>query len=598
MSKVRYGIQQGTVIFALLMILAGCMLSHNLARIPVTDLEAPYAIAAWQVMDTGGSVASHFPEQVNSPLYEAITGWLFTVLGSSDGLARFLPVLAGILLLVTPWLLRKKLGIDRALLAIVMMMTSPLYAGVVRTADPAILVMLGLVAGLVSLIFAVMHDRTEKQHSSYSTLTGIALAIAFLSGRSFYTGLIVVFSGILGLWLYLSSTERSELVACLRVIRPKAGMGFVLCTLLLGTGVGFAPERLADLFNVFGEWWTGWNTASGYEFSRLLASLAFLNPWILLGIPGIVYAFVRRSRFSVFNLGWLAGAVVLLSLYPGRVRTDIIWLLVPLIALSANFLSDTITWVHTDAPERSWLDLIGLMVVLVALCSYAYLQFAGYSFAAPLEHVAGSITNIGLGIAALTVAVVVIVFYGFGWGWRVAAESTLNILLLAIVCLAINSMSRINYGRDAGSSVFIWCKQATREEMQNTVDLLQTLSIAETGEKSHLQIEILDDSHPALYWALREFDQHGSNNPALDQASIRMLPVTYNQPALAVEYSGLTVSLFEEQGWPGILPADMISWQLKSRAPVQTEDWLILVRSDLLLQEMPGTSDETGTIYE
>jgi len=588
----------GTIIFILLLILAGVIYCSNLAFIPLTIHEAPFALAALEASGNSYYYADALPIAAVSPLYQLGTGFLFDIFGAGDALTRLLPAWSGVAFLLVPWLLRRVWGVDWAIIYGVLIITSPLTVATARTADPAMMAATSLLLGGL-LITCRYWSAFKDQDSNRRQIAGaLLLAAALLCGRTFYFGVLGLLAGGLLVLATVSNAERSVYAARAAETIANGWMLFIVAALLMTTGFGFRVENVTQLFNSFGEWISGWQVASGYTFSRMLASLIFLEPWFVLGLIGVLFALRKRSRTDLFLLGWTAGSGILLLLYPGRVRTDIIWLILPLLGFAANLIRDLLAWITAAVQERSWLDLAGLLVVLYSLGGFIYLQFASFSSSTTLITDPAAISNLGLGIAAIIVSLVVILFYGFGWGWRVAWEATFQAGTLLLLFLSISSLVKINFGKNADSAVQLWRANTTQPELYATVQMFETLSLAAMGEKHNLTIQIHGETNPALVWALRDFPDFKPETGELNSAAVQMVPVAAEQPALAVEYAGLTVSLFESQGWPGVLPPDIIKWRFKEQAPLINENWLVLVRSDMLLKDAVLDFEDPDTISE
>ena len=106
MNLRRISIEQILILAALLL---GAILRFvNLGQAPLSDAEATWAlqviqpelsIANLSIMETGDPPASTF--------YTVLTGWAFSLFGSSNFLARFWPAISGVLLILFPALISR-----------------------------------------------------------------------------------------------------------------------------------------------------------------------------------------------------------------------------------------------------------------------------------------------------------------------------------------------------------------------------------------------------------------------------------------------------------------------------------------------------------
>ncbi len=92
-----------------------------------------------------------WPPAAESPLLLVGNTFLFALFGAGDGVARLLPALAGVLVVMLPLLWRKHAGEIGALFAAGLILISPLALFAARRVDGAALATLG--AGLILSLF-------------------------------------------------------------------------------------------------------------------------------------------------------------------------------------------------------------------------------------------------------------------------------------------------------------------------------------------------------------------------------------------------------------------------------------------------------------
>ena len=172
------------VLFLLALLLAVSLRLYRLGATPLSDAEAGWALQALQV--AGGNAAdSTTDSQPNSsiqigpqPGYVLLTGFLFSIFGSSNFLARLLPALAGTLLILIPYLLRHQIGRATAFVLAFGLAFDP---GLVTVSRQAASPMMALAFALLAVGFWYVRN---------PILAGIFAALALLSGPSLLAGLI------------------------------------------------------------------------------------------------------------------------------------------------------------------------------------------------------------------------------------------------------------------------------------------------------------------------------------------------------------------------------------------------------------------------
>ena len=103
------------VLYGLVVLLAVWLRFAQLDLYPLTDREAEHALAATTSAESRSESSAH----------QALTSLAFTFRGESDSAARWAPALAGVLLVLTPVLLRNQIGRGPAFLSTLLLAISP-----------------------------------------------------------------------------------------------------------------------------------------------------------------------------------------------------------------------------------------------------------------------------------------------------------------------------------------------------------------------------------------------------------------------------------------------------------------------------------------
>ena len=175
-SSNRPSIEQ--TLYGLALLIALTLRFINLGAIPLADSEALLANQAL-ALSRGEKVALD-PQ----PAYAALTSLTFALFGSSESTARLWPALAGGLLLIVPYLLRRWLGRRAALILAFGLAFDPGLVAVARqVGGPTLSASFALLT--LGLAFAGFHF-----------LAGVAAGLALLSGPGLFPGLL----GLLLAW--------------------------------------------------------------------------------------------------------------------------------------------------------------------------------------------------------------------------------------------------------------------------------------------------------------------------------------------------------------------------------------------------------------
>ena len=543
------------LLYGLVVLLALWLRFAELDMYPLTDREAQHALAA--------SGQAEAPSE--SPAHQALTSIAFTFGGESDAAARWAPALAGVLLVLTPLLLRRQIGRGAAFLSALLLAISPVLWTASRTADGTTLAALGITAAL----FFLISGRVEWG--------GALLGLALVSGPAALTGLasLAVGAGVFAL-LQRSRRRRDSDRALVSPI-PKSlawRRGLVaggLVALFAATGAGFFPDSLQGVFDGLGIWLKGWFQSSGIPAITLLLVLFAYEPLVFAaGTVGVIDRLRNGSSLLTFFASWSIGAVVVLFLYQGRQPADVVWLVLPLTVLAAVVIKNLLNKIFQ--PENVWLAL-GFTGAIVALMAFAYLQLrAGVSGPESLQSFLGVSTQFAAAGMGISLAILALILLAVGWSRDVAIPIAGAAAILVLLGAGISAGAALNFGEPSARELYR--PQASTLGLNDLRESLSTLSWAETGRSDALPIETSDQPSPALAWATRNYPTHeGSENPAI-------ILVREGAP-LPGEYLGQSVTIGESWGWVGGLPPNLMGWLVIRESPTVPDRWVLLVRKDV-----------------
>lgn len=577
-----------TLLWLGLILLAGVLRLVDLATAPLSAAEASQALAAYAA-SRGGGVGIEGP-----PLLYHFNILLFALFDGGEALARLVPALAGLGLVLTPLLLRRYLGRWGALGAGLFLALSPTATLASRTLDGTTLAALG-----VMVMVGAAARFLETYRPRWITLSGLALAVALTAGPAAWgllLGLLIALG--VGLWIW-----RDELGWILPVLRPLVGRWLVAAgvgLLLLGGGLLLNPAGLAT---------TGQQLLVWLESFRPTAGLPLVSPFTLLvtyeslivlaGLVGLVLAVRRLHGLGMLLTFWAAVGWVQLALRPGRTPLDLLWILLPLAMLGGlavqalvkaliarghwmneglHLLISLVLWVHfaltlaryTQDGKQINLLLAGLVVVLQLLLMAVF----GFAVASPEEGTPEEAMRRGV-LASLR-----------------AGGLSLGAVLL-IVGLA--TTWSVTHFRAVDPQELLLTKP-TAQEARLFKETVEQVSLLNTGALAGLPVTSLGEPDPVVDWMLRRHTREVVAREALDRPPLVVAPAGEMVPA---GYFAATFTLRREwtPPWGGIgqvmgagIPREAIGWWLYRDAgtpPVAADRIALWVREDLGTAEMP-----------
>lgn len=584
-----------TLLYLTLMVLAAWIRLTRLGWLPLNDREAAHALTAAAATAQGSPFweVEGRPTPTNSA-YHVLTSVVFSLVGSSDAAARFIPAMAGLALVLTPLLLRRRLGQGTALVMAFLFAISPALLTESRTAGGASLSVLGI---SLTLALAFGAEAQGSSSSKRGRWAAAALGFTLTTGPEALVGLLGLLLGVVV--FAVASRDRTMPRMPTPIdgeMRSRLWIGG-LALLVIASGVGLFMEGIPGLFESLGNWVSGWRAFGGVRaWTAMFALLAYEPMSLAFGLIGLVSAMRTDDPFWRGMAAWLVGAVSVVLIYPGRDMGDLVWAVVPLTAFASRTIA---TLLNRLERPRVWFAFWGLVAVLLLLTSFSYMQLIAYDF----NFVGGAggfdpNLNLGLAVMGLGLAILAMVFYGFGWSWSDSLDAGGITLALTLLALTFSGGWRLNFNPSAASGAELWRSETSTLGLPVLVEILETVSEVETGRRDSLEVSLQDEPPPALAWALREFKLASTQGATAEFAPpvvlMRERAQEQLQPAISSEYLGQEKVIAASWGWMGILPPQPISWWIGREAPTEAERWLLFVRADIAgLGEQ--STDETET---
>ena len=533
-------------LYLLILLLALALRFAALGAAPLTEFEAQAALPAHSLAH--GEMTS----LGDQPGFVVFTSFLFSLLGSSEFVARLLPALFGVGLAVLPYFWRDVLGQKAALLFSLALALDP---GMVATSRLASGQIIAVSASLIAL---------TAWRSSQPVVSGIFASIALLASPLIFIGSIAA----VFVWASLRPLEKSS---------SKQWRTFIIAavtTLILG-GTLFlrAPEGLGGIGSTLSAF-IGRFTQPGVPVAEIgVALVGYAFPALVFGVVSGVNVWRKNhsvgkvvSLFAVFSL-------LLVLVNPGRQVADLLWVVLPLWVLAALQISGYISLPQKDLSVA--LGEAGLMLML------------GVFFGIALSKLASNFPDFAL-VAGATflLAILATILIAFGWSKVGAERGFVWALLLFSVLFMLSASGRYLHVETTDAND-LWTPGPAAGSDRLVEDSLRDLSVLKQGLANDLAIESRVDTS-AIAWELRDLqvtDSSGSSNPPL------IITAADVQPEEFAAYRGQSFAIQVERAWSG-WPPNFFAWLFYRQAPTQTEQIILWARTDLF----PDAQSISGTI--
>jgi uncharacterized protein (TIGR03663 family) len=578
--------------FVAVALLAAGLRFFQLGLRPLNEAEAVQALAAYRF--THGA-AQAVPAGTIPALFSGnLLG--FTLLGASDVTARLLPALAGMALVLLPYLLRHRLGRGGALAASLLLALSPSIVHFSRSLDGTILVAacgLAMAVGLINYI--------DTRRPGYLYLAAAALGVGLCAGPGIFTlVLILVAFGLLLLlgerilhhetgWssmleAWVSAKEESGLLARAAATLA-ATFGLVAMTFVLN------PAGLGDAADLLGAWARGFlPEVGGNPAVYPVLLLLVYEPVILLlgGIevgrvfwmsrPGRRQAQETDSSFphTAFLFFWAGAAFVMVLIAGHRPAGDVLLVVVPLALLAGQGVEHAWRWLTS---RTIWLEVGAVTAVALGVLAFFYLQLAAYSLTNNTSTVSvGTITLYNNVAYLLLAAVALLLLVGLGvgaWAWHGAPLVAGGGWLALVVVLGLfgfKSAWGLNFAHAADPRELMIAK-TTAPDVRELVRQMEALSLSKSGDSHTLPVTVDDATGPAIAWYLREF-QHVTMVDGLSTPPDTVAAVTLvmQDPPIGETFRGRGFPLRTRWAPWGLGGQGLVQWLFFTSGPLPIVD--------------------------
>jgi len=485
-----------TALYGLLGLLALVSRLYALGGHPLTAPEARQALYAWQAVSGPGGDAL-----AASPLLFAGQALAFALLGASDGAARLLPALAGVVLVLLPYLLRHRLGRIGALVTSALLLISPTVLFTSRNGSGDVLLLAAWLAALAGLIGWV-----DFRRPGYLYLAAAAGGAALAATAAVYT-LIVALGGGLLLLAFLGRLAVDDdgwqsLRAAWQEVHYQQGVLRNSVALFLGTLILLPTtlflhlegvQAVADLLPAWIAHLAPW--AGDQPWGYPLVGLILGEPLSLLfGLAGAIVAFGQRDLLGRLLATWAGVALLIALLAGGRGPGDLLLVVGPLAVLAGK----TIGRLLEETAERGqWLQDGLIVSVLTTVAVFCYIELASYAFRREASFLWLAALSLGLLLGMLALY--------FVWaGQQAGRRGSKLALLLLLGLVTIASAVNLAYRRSDDPRELL-VVEGTSPNLRDLPALLEQVSMQRLSATEIIPITVDESVGPAVRWYLRDF---------------------------------------------------------------------------------------------
>ncbi len=482
----------GIVRWAWAMILAAA-LATRLLGLPANPLAPDEVTSALAALDAERGL--EWVGATDSPLLLVGNAGLFTLFGAGEGIARLLPALAGVVIVMLPWMWRRQVGDLGALTAAGLLLVSPLSLFSARRVDATSLAILAAGLGVTSLFITLGKANLAPSESGLLLTTAIALGL--VAGPAFYDLLLPGGIACWILWRRMPTRREFDL----RWHRPVLiGLGIAL---LLSTAFGLRWTGWAGVLDGAAAWLTGW-MVPGSRSSSLTLLLLYEPLLVTLSVVAIGLLATRSNsrtpvRLAVCAWALLAGGLV--AARPGSTPETLSAVVLPLALLSGSGLQELLCGVTVTAKRRIGLHALAAFIFWIpGMLGLAY--YARGAVGSPSLAVAAVVVLMAL---QLLLVLIFMLYLPVNQLWL----GTLFGITAALLLLQGSFASGLAFTRST-SPLEPAVGPATAEDLRHLHQLLREIAILKNTRQDALEVTFVgQDAELAalIRWNLRDFRQ-------------------------------------------------------------------------------------------
>jgi hypothetical protein len=526
------------------------------------------AIQALQVLDISNGQQAAIGSE---PGYVGLTSPLFRVLEGSNFLARFWPAVFGSLLALVPFLYRAKLGKVTALLLAALIALDPGMISLSRTAGSSII-------GITSLLACLGFILKRK-----AIIASIFGGLALISGSAIWPGIVVL--GLVLISLRSSRTDSTQEVPVSdfhpgwkRLVLPGLVVTVVVSSQFLVhvngiSGIGGSLARYLE----------SWAVEATTGIGNFFVTVFWLQlPILVFGLTAIIIGLVKKERKTWFLGVWWALALLVVVINPSRNTADLGLATVPLLVLSAIFLSGLIKNIQFD----NRIIALAQFVLTILMISLSFYYLINITNAPEIDPVLFRNKIIG---AILPLFLLIVITILFTWGWNSSsAKTSLGLCLALLGVLMIFSNGWKATGWTSPTESELWAGEPVvigDEFIQRSVSDQGRWT---SGQASSIDVEIAGLESPSMNWALKKVEKLTFSNQ-VNQITSSALLVTPAETALSTEtsYRGEKIVWSSTPDIQIMNIWDWIKWTVFRNAPMKNAEIIFWARNDLFKTTTP-----------
>ncbi|GEM_PF-1649773 len=541
-----------TLIFSLVFLLGAFFRFVHLGKLPLSDYEASIALAAYNPFSE--NTVHFFSDQV---LLVNLLRSFFYLFGPSALLARALPAFFGSLLIFLPILIKKQIKPALAMILSLWIAIDPTLVSISRQVDSTLLFILS--------IFLTLYFFFKKSFAK----SAIFLVISLLCGRIFYWFLFPAMLSFLYIY-YFGNIKYHSLYRNIKQLFLSAdwkrfGISAGISYLALSTFGLIFPTNLAGIGLGFQNYLSGWTGLSIVRtFDLLRALLLYELPVVIFGIIGIFFLFKKNRSLGLLLFVFICLNILQLTLMADKFIILNSFIVIPLIISASYFILGFV-----KIPRGSYLKI--LLVTFISLSVFIFINLTFFRiFSNPNQNNEENSLKIVFIIAGFILILAAGLLAGWAIHWKIAGKSFLNLAIIYFFIITISATVNAAGLRDPYQNDIL-----SIDPFPVNADLLIKTLMDYSGwnfkEKTVMNIFVIGEQPPSLFWALKDFKNvHQRTTLPKDEKIDAVITSNHFTLEQTNAYSGQEILWETKTAWSLMNNYEYVYWFLTRRAPQDT----------------------------
>jgi hypothetical protein len=272
---------------------------------------------------------------------------------------------------------------------------------------------------------------------------------------------------------------------------------------------------------------------------------------------------------------WMLVALLLAIFYPARQVTDLIWAIVPLLALASIELAR-----HFIIFPEERTEVRGVAFLTIFILVFTWLDLASISWT-PFPSAQANL-RVWLFFGAFVLLLLSFLLIAAGWSIRSAKLGGLWGVTMSLGIITLASTFGAAGLRGAYAPEF-WPAEPPPAQADLLLKTVDDLSDWSAGNKTIQPVIISGLQSPALEWLLREHQVTVVQSLDISTSPALVITPMQNDFGLAASYRGQDFAWDQTVSWDAALITDWIRWLTLRQMPAASDAIILWARADLFL---------------